>query len=159
MSCLAPVVDFFVLETFSDLENSRKAFARLRDFRRQIVLSLAWIYENGFRLRSGETVKQVIQEIRYWPLLAFGANCALGTSLLCEIGAILAEECPFDIWIKSNAGQPRKVGDRFVYDQQPEEFASDLEPLIGVVRYLGGCCGTTEDHIRALKRKIGSCYD
>lgn len=156
VSILVPVVDFLVMETFSELAAARKTFASLKAFRRQIALSLTWAFNGEFRLRSGETVKQVIQEIRYWPLLALGANCMLGSARLAELGKILAEESPFDVWIKANAGQPRKQEDRFVYDQDPEQFASDLQPLIGVVRYLGGCCGTDERHVKALQQRIAA---
>jgi 5-methyltetrahydrofolate--homocysteine methyltransferase len=140
---LVPVVDFFIMETFSDLQVARKTFSRLKSFRRQIAISFAWIYQDEqFHLYSGETVHDVLQEIRYWPLLAFGANCAIGPALSRKLGERIAEQSPFDVWIKPNA------------DSSPEDFARDLAPLIGVVRYVGGCCGSDERHITAFKNLL-----
>jgi 5-methyltetrahydrofolate--homocysteine methyltransferase len=147
---LAPKVDIFVLETFSDLRTAREAFSQASQFHKPVVASFAWIFENGFRLYSGETFETVIREVRKWSPAAIGANCNLGTMRMVQIGKMLAESEGWDVWIKSNAGQPRKQGDSFVYDQQPEEFASELESLLGVVQYLGGCCGTDERHLRNL---------
>jgi methionine synthase I (cobalamin-dependent) len=151
---LAAGVDLFVLETFSDLREARRRFVSLERFGKPIAISFAWILKDGFRLFSGESFKDVIQEIRTWPLFAAGANCNLGTIGMIQIGKMLKNEGGFDVWIKSNAGQPRKEGESFVYNQQPAEFASDLEELIGVARYLGGCCGTDESHLRTLATKL-----
>ena len=143
VNLLAPVVDFFIMETFSDLEAARKTFSRLKTFRRQIAISFAWIcHDEQFHLYSGETLHDVLQEIRYWPLLAFGSNCAIGPALSCKLGERIAEQSPFDVWIKSNA------------DSTPENFARDLAPLIGVARYVGGCCGADEAHIGAFHRLL-----
>lgn len=149
---LAPQVDFFVLETYSDLKSARVSFESLESFGKPIVVSFAWIYEDGFRLFSGETFSTVLSEIQQWPLFAAGANCNLGTARMAEIGKMLADVGKFDVWIKSNAGQPRQEGGVFIYDQQPDEFAADLKPLLGVVRYLGGCCGAHDRHLSALIR-------
>lgn len=147
---LAPEVDLFVLETFSDLQIARKAFTQVAQSHDLVVISFAWIYEDEFRLFSGETLESVIREVRAWSPAAIGANCNLGTLRMAQIGKLLAEDGSFDVWIKSNAGQPRKQGEAFLYDQQPEDFAAELEPLLGVVRYLGGCCGSDERHLLSL---------
>lgn len=151
---LAPQVDFFVLETYSDLKTAREGLKSLEAYGKPIVISFAWIYEDGFRLFSGESFSTVISEIQQWPLLAGGANCNLGSARMAEIGRMLADAGKFDIWIKSNAGQPRKQDNAFVYDQQPDEFATELKPLIGMVRYLGGCCGANEHHLSALNQNL-----
>ena len=149
---LASLIDFYVLETFSDTKSVIDALKILEKIGKPIVVSFAWIYEDGFRLLSRESMEKVVQEISAWSLFAFGANCNLGSKLMTELGLALSEFTDLPIWIKSNSGQPRWIDGKAVYDQTPENFAEELQPLIGVARYLGGCCGTDERHITALRK-------
>jgi 5-methyltetrahydrofolate--homocysteine methyltransferase len=73
---------------------------------------------------------------------------------MTEFGLALAKVTDLPIWIKSNSGQPRWVDSKAVYDQLADEFAKDLQPLVGVAGYIGGCCGTDERHIKALHREL-----
>lgn len=148
---LSGLIDFYVLETFSDTKSVIDSMKTLEKFGKPIVVSFAWIHEDGFRLLSREPMLKVIQEVAAWPLMAFGSNCNLGSKLMAELGLALAEITDLPIWIKSNSGQPRWVNGKAVYDQIPENFAQELQPLVGIVRYLGGCCGTDERHIAALR--------
>jgi 5-methyltetrahydrofolate--homocysteine methyltransferase len=150
---LAAGVDLFVLETFSDLSSARKFISLLEGFGKPIALSFAWIHDDGFRLYSGETFPDVMEFIKPLPLFAVGANCNLGTTWMVEIANRFLENGKWDVWIKSNAGQPRRQNNRYVYDQTPENFASELAPLIGKVHYLGGCCGTDERFIQAFQNR------
>lgn len=151
---LSGLIDFYVLETFSDTKSVIDALKTLEKFGKPFVVSFAWIHEDGFRLLSREPMKKVIQEISSLPLMAFGANCNLGSELMAEFGLALAEATDFPIWIKSNSGQPRWVNSKAVYDQTPDDFARELQPLVGVVKYLGGCCGSDERHIAALRKLL-----
>jgi 5-methyltetrahydrofolate--homocysteine methyltransferase len=151
---LSGLIDFYVLETFSDTKSVIDALKTVEKFGKPIVVSFAWIHDDGFRLLSREPMIKVIQEVSSWPLMAFGANCNLGSKLLNEFGLSFAEKTELPIWIKSNSGQPRWVNGRAVYDQTPEDFASELESLIGIAKYLGGCCGTDEQHIAALRKLL-----
>ncbi|HEY7162547.1 MAG TPA: homocysteine S-methyltransferase family protein, partial [Acidobacteriota bacterium] len=146
---LSGLIDFYVLETFSDTKSVIDSVKTLEKFGKPIVVSFAWIHEDGFVLLSRESMTKVIQEISALPLMAMGANCNLGTKLMTQFGFELAEATDLPIWIKSNSGQPRWVRGKAVYDQSPEVFAQQLQPLIGVVKYLGGCCGSDERHIAA----------
>jgi 5-methyltetrahydrofolate--homocysteine methyltransferase len=151
---LSGLIDFYVLETFSDTKSVIDALKTLEKFSKPIVVSFAWIHEDGFRLLSGEPMMKVVQQISAWPLMAFGANCNLGSKLMSEFGLTLAEATDLPIWIKSNSGQPRWIDGKAVYDLMPDDFASELQSLIGVVKYLGGCCGTDERHITALRKLL-----
>ena len=99
-------------------------------------------------------MEQVIQKVSEWPLVAFGANCNLGSKKMTQLGLALAEATDLPLWIKSNSGQPRWVDGKAVYDQSPENFAMELQPLIGVVKYLGGCCGADERYIAELRKLL-----
>lgn len=151
---LAGLIDFYVLETFSDTKSVIDCMKTLERFGKPIVVSFAWVYDNGFYLLSREPMERVIQEISAWPLVAFGANCNLGSKRMTQFGLALAEATDLPIWIKSNSGQPRWVDGKAVYDQSPENFAMGLQPLIGVVKYLGGCCGADERYIAALRKLL-----
>lgn len=148
---LSGLIDFYVLETFSDTKSVIDSIKTLEKFGKPVVVSFAWIHEDGFRLLSREPMMKVIQEISAWPLMALGANCNLGSKRMTEFGLALAESTELPIWIKCNSGQPRWVNGKAIYDQTPEVFAQELQPLIGVVKYLGGCCGSDERHIAALR--------
>ena len=151
---LASLIDFYVLETFSDLESAKEAHRILDKIGKPIVVSFAWLYENGFYLKTGTTIKEFVDEIAGWPLLAIGANCSLGSMRMTQLALNLLDKVNQDLWIKSNAGQPRWVDSKPIYDQTPDEFITDLGPLIGLVHYLGGCCGTDEHFMKALREKI-----
>ena len=151
---LAGLIDFYVLETFSDTKSTIDSLKTLEKFGKPIVLSFAWIYENGFRLFSRESMEKVIQEISAFPLIAVGANCNLGSTLMTQFGLALSEVTDLPIWIKCNSGQPCWVDGKAVYDQSPENFAMELQPLIGEVKYLGGCCGTDERYIAAFRKLL-----
>lgn len=155
---LTGLIDFYVFETFSDTKSVVDSMKALEKFGKPMVISFAWVYENGFRLLSGESMEQVLQELLAWPLMALGANCNLGSKRMAKFGLALAEATALPIWIKSNSGQPRWVDGKAVYDQSPSEFAADLQPLIGVASYVGGCCGTDERHIAALNEKIAAYF-
>jgi 5-methyltetrahydrofolate--homocysteine methyltransferase len=151
---LSSLVDFYVLETFSDLETAKQALMVLEKLGKPVVVSFAWLFEeNDFYLRSGTSVDNFVNEISGWPLHAVGANCSVGSKNMTKLALKLLDKIKQDVWIKSNAGQPRWVDDHAFYDQTPEEFVRDLSPLIGLVRYLGGCCGTDEHFIKALRQR------
>jgi len=153
---LAGLIEFYVLETFSDTKSVSDSLKTLEKYGKQIVVSFAWVYDHGFRLLSGELMDDVIREVSGWPLLALGANCNLGSARMSEFGLLLAEKTSIPVWIKCNSGQPRWLEGKAIYDQSPDNFAAELQPLIGVARYLGGCCGTDERHIVALHKRITS---
>jgi 5-methyltetrahydrofolate--homocysteine methyltransferase len=149
---LASFTEFYVLETYSDLESTKESLKILEKIGKPIVASFAWLYEKEFHLKSGTTLKQFIDEVSRWPLHAVGANCSLGTKKMAELALMLIDQVPFDLWIKSNAGQPRWVNNKATYEQTSQEFVAELSPLIGKVRYLGGCCGTDEHFIQSLRQ-------
>jgi 5-methyltetrahydrofolate--homocysteine methyltransferase len=90
------------------------------------------------------------------PLFAVGLNCALGADQLAPHIEALARLSPFRISAYPNAGLPNEMG---AYDQTPDAMAAALTPYLerGWLNLLGGCCGTTPEHIAALAR-IAATY-
>jgi 5-methyltetrahydrofolate--homocysteine methyltransferase len=83
------------------------------------------------------------------PLLSIGLNCALGASLMRPYLQILNSKAPFAVSAHPNAGLPNEFG---AYDETPEMMAAQIETFLeeGLVNIIGGCCGTTPEHIAAI---------
>ena len=101
------------------------------------------------RTLSGQTTEAFLISVSHVPLLSIGLNCALGASQLRPYLQILDEQSPFFVSAYPNAGLPNAFGH---YDQTPEEMASQVEEYLkeGLVNIVGGCCGTTPEHIKEI---------
>lgn len=147
--------DFILIETMGDLEEAAAAVEGAQattDL--PVVCSMS--FDSHGRTMMGVRPEQMIE--RLWPLglAAVGVNC--GRSLEDNAAALRAAhaanpEAP--LWYKPNAGLPRLEGGETVFDVGPQAFAEGVVPLLEAgVRVVGGCCGTTPDHIRALARAV-----
>ncbi|MGC8837602.1 MAG: homocysteine S-methyltransferase family protein [Anaerolineae bacterium] len=148
--------DLILVETMSDLQEAAAAIEGARSATDlPIVCSMS--FDTHGRTMMGVTPQQMVQ--RLWPmgLAAIGVNC--GRSLADNAAALraahtAAPEAP--LWYKPNAGLPRLEGGRTVFDVGPEEFAAGVvAALRDGARIVGGCCGTTPAHIRALVEALG----
>ncbi len=101
------------------------------------------------RTLSGQTTEAFLISISHVPLLSVGLNCALGAKELRPYLKVLAQKAPFFVSAHPNAGLPNEFGQ---YDQGANEMADQVRDFMkeGMLNILGGCCGTTPDHIRAL---------
>ena len=85
-----------------------------------------------------------------------GSNCGQGITGFVKICSRLRAATDLPLWIKGNAGLPQMVDGQTVYEQTPEEFADEIPPLVEAgANFIGGCCGTTPDFIRAVATKLG----
>lgn len=101
------------------------------------------------RTLSGQTTEAFLISVSHVPLFSVGLNCALGAKELRPYLKVLAQEAPFYVSAYPNAGLPNEFG---AYDQGANEMADQVRDFLkeGMLNILGGCCGTTPDHIRAL---------
>ena len=101
------------------------------------------------RTLSGQTTEAFLYSVSHLPLLSIGLNCALGAEPMRPYVQTLAKEAPFFTSAYPNAGLPNEFGE---YDETPERMAVQMEDFIrsGFVNIVGGCCGSTPDHIRAI---------
>ena len=101
------------------------------------------------RTLSGQTTEAFLISIEHNDLLSVGLNCALGAAQLRPYIKTLAEKAPFAVSAHPNAGLPNEFGE---YEQTPEEMAEAVEAFLkeGFLNIVGGCCGTTPEHITAL---------
>jgi len=113
------------------------------------VMVSATITDASGRTLSGQTTEAFLISVSHAPLLSVGLNCALGAKELRPYLQVLAKEAPFFVSAYPNAGLPNEFGQ---YDQTPEQMADQVKLFMeeGLINIIGGCCGTTPDHIQAL---------
>ena len=147
-------VDLLVLETFFALDEALWAIEGARAVS-DLPLVASFSFDQGTRTMMGLSAGDVVAATAELGLAALGANC--GRSLQ-DTDALVTEflaESTVPLWVKPNAGVPRIVGDRVVYDADPETLAEHLRDYAARgARIVGGCCGSTPDHIAAIARAI-----
>lgn len=101
------------------------------------------------RTLSGQTTEAFLTSVSHMPLLSVGLNCALGADLMRPYVQTLANQAPFYTSAHPNAGLPNEMGE---YDQSPEQMAVIIDDFLKnrFINIIGGCCGTTPPHIKAI---------
>lgn len=147
-------VDLFLVETFSDLEELLTAIDAIRSFSNLPIAAEMTYSEEGATM-GGMRPQDTWEKIKQKNIQVVGANCTVGPQYLLPI---LQEMSGFSMPLSAmpNAGFPKRVGDRTVYPKSsPEYFALFAEEAAEIgVRLLGGCCGTTPEHIRAMAESV-----
>ena len=152
---LAGGVDGFVVETFSDLTEQRLAVEAIRSLcDLPIVATAAFTDESVTFL--GRSPLEVVRALRALPVQAVGANCSVGSSVLYDVlEQMLPEAGGLPVVIQPNAGLPSRVGERLMYLSSPAYMADYAARMIAAgARMVGGCCGTTPQHIRAMREVV-----
>lgn len=146
--------DLLLLETIIDTLNAKAALFAIQELFEELgreipVMVSGTITDASGRTLSGQTTEAFLISVSHVPLLSIGLNCALGASALRPYLQVLNEKSPFFVSAYPNAGLPNEFGQ---YDQTPAEMAAQVEEYLkeGLVNFLGGCCGTTPDHIRQI---------
>lgn len=149
-------VDVLLVETIFDTLNAKAAlFAIDRYFEKTgnsiPIMVSGTITDASGRTLSGQTLKAFAYSISHLPLLSIGLNCALGAKQLLPYIEELSGITPFYVSAYPNAGLPNEFGQ---YDETPEKMLSQLREFLdgGFVNILGGCCGTTPDHINLMAK-------
>ena len=151
-------VDLLLIETVFDTLNAKAAgFAALRSFEElgvelPLIIS-GTITDRSGRTLSGQTATAFFYSIRHLKPWAVGLNCALGAELMRPYIAEIAAVADTRVIAYPNAGLPNAMGE---YDEGPHDMASHLEPWAkdGLVNIVGGCCGSTPEHIAQIKAKV-----
>jgi methionine synthase I (cobalamin-dependent) len=144
--------DALLLETMSDIEEARLAVAAAKSTGLPIIVSFAFDSgKNKDRTMMGATPEAVAAAMVEAGADAVGANCGVGVEHAAPICRRLRAACDLPIWIKPNAGLPKMEGTAIRYDMSAELFASYYAALREAgASFVGGCCGSTPDFIRAL---------
>jgi methionine synthase I (cobalamin-dependent) len=149
--------DAIVLETFSDPAEILLAVAAARRTGLPVVACMT--FDSGKdhdRTLMGTTPEQAAQKLTEAGADCIGSNCGQGIEGFVKITARLKSATDRPVWIKANAGLPEMIGGRAVYAQTAEKFAAVVPALVKAgASFLGGCCGTTPEFIRAVRRTVG----
>ncbi len=152
--------DVIQLETFFDALNAKAALyalslineARGFDVPFPAIVSVS-VSDRSGRTLTGQTIEAFYNSVRHYPLTAFGINCSLGAEDMIPIVREISGYCECPVICYPNAGLPNELGG---YDETPEQMASQIAEMAGTVNIVGGCCGTTPDHIKAFASIINS---
>lgn len=143
--------DLFVIETMSDLAEAKAALLAVRE-NSDLPAIVTMTFEEDGRTFLGTTPEVASLTLSSLGAAAVGINCSLGPAEVAPLVARMAPWARCPLAVQANAGLPRVEGDATVYDIGPERYAADVAPMLDSgVTILGGCCGTTPDHIAALR--------
>lgn len=148
-------VDLFILETFSSLEEIMAALSACKKETGLPVVAQI-IFLNGLRTGYGNSLQSVVKSLTEGGADIIGTNCGNGPSAAAEILRALAGKTALPLSAQPNAGYPQVVDGRSMYMTSAEYFAGYAKELVRAgANIIGGCCGTTPAHIRAIKAAIG----
>lgn len=149
-------VDGLLFETFADLDEARLALAAGKKTGLPLVASL--VYDSGAdrdRTMMGASPEDAVAALTEAGADVIGANCGRGIEGYIPICKRLRAATPLPLWIKANAGLPEVVGGLAVYRTGADFFADKVDELIAAgATFVGGCCGTSPDFIRAIAKRL-----
>jgi len=152
-------VDLWHIETISDIEEMITAIKAIRGVsQKPIIASMTYNKtKRGFFTIMGDSLEKCIQLLEDEKIDVIGANCTIGSKEMVELFKIAVNLTNKPFSVKPNAGQPRIEGIRTFYEQPIEEFAKDIYEMIeNGAKIVGGCCGTSPQTIKELRRIIDS---
>jgi 5-methyltetrahydrofolate--homocysteine methyltransferase len=147
-------VDGFIIETVFDLREALCALRACKDnFSLPAIVSIAFTTEEkGGRTMMGNSAEECAKQLAEAGADAVGANCGdIDPVQTAKVAGALKSATSLPILAQPNAGKPKLVDDKTVFEMEPADFADGIrECLRAGARFVGGCCGTTPEHIRAV---------
>lgn len=149
-------VDFIVLETMTDLNEAQQALLAAREVAALPVVAQMTIQEDG-STPAGTSPEDFTRQLDAWGADVIGINCSMGPAGVLSALERMAKVSTRKLSAQPNAGLPRTVEGRSIYLCSPDYMAVYARQFIEHgVRMVGGCCGTTPEHIRAIKKAVRS---
>lgn len=147
-------VDLLLVETIFDTLNAKAALFAIdeifeeRGVKLPIMVS-GTITDQSGRTLTGQTTDAFLISVSHMDILTVGLNCALGANMMRPYLQVLSKNADFGVSAHPNAGLPNEFGE---YDETPELMADQIEEFLkdGLINIIGGCCGTTPEHIKAI---------
>ncbi len=147
-------VDILLVETVFDTLNAKAALFAIdtvfeeRGVKLPVMVS-GTITDQSGRTLTGQTTDAFLISVSHMNLLSIGLNCALGASMMRPYLQVLSKNADFAVSAHPNAGLPNEFGE---YDETPAMMAQQIEEFLkeGLINIIGGCCGTTPEHIAAI---------
>jgi 5-methyltetrahydrofolate--homocysteine methyltransferase len=153
-------VDMICIETMTDLQEAIYAIKGVRRMSSSIPVMATMTFDptpKGFRTVMGVSIEEAAKGLEIAGADVVGSNCGNGIENMILIAKEFKEYTKLPVMIQSNAGKPVLQADRVVYPETPDFMAEKALELITLgVSIIGGCCGTTPAHIRALRKTVNS---
>ena len=151
-------IDLILIETVFDTLNAKAALFAVEEVKTErridlpIMLS-GTITDASGRTLSGQTAEAFLISVSHIPLLSIGLNCALGAKQLIPYLEVLSTKSEFAVSAHPNAGLPNAFGE---YEELPEDMATQIQEYLDrdLINIIGGCCGTSPDHIEAIAKLV-----
>lgn len=151
-------VDLLLVETVFDTLNAKAALFAIQEVysEKKITLPImvsGTITDQSGRTLTGQTTEAFLISLSHIPLLSIGLNCALGANMMRPYLQILNKKSTFPISAHPNAGLPNEFGE---YEESPEIMREQIRVFLeeGLVNIIGGCCGTTPEHIKEISEMV-----
>ncbi len=151
-------VDLLLVETIFDTLNAKAALFAIEEVKEERnidppIMVSGTITDASGRTLSGQTAEAFLISISHIPILSVGFNCALGADQLVPHLEVLANKSEHYVSAHPNAGLPNAFGE---YDETPEQMAGQIKEYLekSLVNIVGGCCGTTPEHISAIANMV-----
>lgn len=146
--------DLVLIETMIDLEEARAAVTAAKENSDLPVIASVTLEKNG-RMMLGPDLPEIAETLEEAGADAIGLNCGFGPEIMLEHLKALRPLTELPLLITPNAGLPRREDGRTVYDVRPDDFAAVMERIVSSgANAVGGCCGTTPEHMSALIKKM-----
>lgn len=161
-------VDAIVIETMNDAYETKAAVVAAKEARESakkddinadnyVPILVTNVYDLQCHLLTGANPETMVAILEGLGVDALGLNCSLGPKEMFEPAKQLIQAASVPVIVKPNAGLPREVDGKTVFDVGPEEFASEMKKIAELgAAILGGCCGTTPEHISTLKKMLSA---
>jgi 5-methyltetrahydrofolate--homocysteine methyltransferase len=150
-------VDFVLIETMSALEEVQAAVAGAGEAGLPAVVTMS--FDTHFRTMMGVKPVQALAAIAALGVRVIGANCGNGPAEIERVMTEMSQALPEGVVLmaKSNAGMPRWKDDRITYGGTPQVMADYARSMVALgVRVIGGCCGSTPEHIAAMRKALST---
>jgi 5-methyltetrahydrofolate--homocysteine methyltransferase len=150
--------DIICVETMTDIQESVLALTAAKELSKDVpVMSTITFNENpkGFFTIMASSITDVVKELEQAGAQVVGSNCGNGIEKMIKIARAFRKDSSLPILIQANAGIPVMMDEKLYYPETPEFFAQKTINLIEEgVSIVGGCCGTTPEHIRAIRSAV-----
>ncbi|MBI5021557.1 MAG: homocysteine S-methyltransferase family protein [Ignavibacteriales bacterium] len=151
-------VDLICIETMTDLNETILAVRAVRSISSEIPVCATMTFDKtprGFYTIMGVSIKQAVDGLTEAGVDVIGSNCGNGIERMIEIAQEFRKHTDLPIIIQSNAGLPVMKNGELIYNETPEFMAEKSRELLTVgVKIIGGCCGTTPNHIAAMRNGV-----
>jgi len=153
-------VDMLTVETMTDIEEAKLAIKGARSISDSIPIAVTMTYDStprGFYTIMGVNIKTAVRELEKTGADIIGSNCGNGIEKMIDIAREYGEYSSSPLIIQSNAGLPEIIDNRATYHETPQFMAEKTKELLQIgVAIIGGCCGTTPEHIAAMRKVLDS---